>query len=114
MDKQRKKEIITEYKLKETTGGIYRIYNIDTGNSLIKGDVNLEAVENRFLFSKKINSAFTLTIAADWAKYGSDGFAIEIIEEIKPENEESSKAFRDRLKKLEGLHKEKYPEELLY
>ena len=88
--------------------------HIDTGKSLIKGDVNLEAVENRFLFSKKINSAFTLTIAADWAKYGSDGFAIEIIEEIKPENEESSKAFRDRLKKLEGLHKEKYPEELLY
>ena len=35
---------------------------------------------------------------ADWAQYGPDSFVLEILEEIKMENEESPRAFRDRLK----------------
>ncbi len=114
MDKQRKKEIITEYKQKKNTGGVYRIYNKKTGKSFIKGDADLEAVENRFLFSQKINSAFTIVMATDWAEYGPDSFAMEIMEETKIGSEESPRAFRDRLKKLGEQWKEKYPPELLY
>ena len=51
---------------------------------------------------------------ADWAQYGPDSFVLEILEEIKMENEESPRAFRDRLKKLEEQWKEKYPAELRY
>ena len=114
MDKQRKKEIITEYKQQKSTGGIYCIYNKETGKSFIKGELNLEAVANRFAFSQKINSAYTIVMKEDWTQYGPDGFAMEILEEIKIGGEESSKAFRDRLKKLEEQWKEKYPPELLY
>ena len=114
MDKQRKKEIITEYKQQKTTGGVYRIYNKETGKCFIKGDTNLEAVENRFLFSQKINSAFTIVMARDWAEYGPDSFAMEILEKIKIGNEEWRRAFRARLEKLGVQCKEKYPPELLY
>jgi hypothetical protein len=114
MDKQRKKEIITEYKQQKSTGGVYSIYNKETGKRFIKGDANLEAVKNRFLFSQKINSPYTLVMTADWMEYGPAGFAMEILEEIKMNSEESPGAFRDRLKKLAEQWKEKYPRELLY
>ncbi len=114
MDKQRKKEIVAEYKQQKSTGGIYRIYNKETGKNFIKGESNLEAVANRFAFSQKINSAYTIVMNADWARYGPDSFAMEILEEIKIGGEESPKAFRDRLKKLEEQWREKYSPELLY
>ncbi len=114
MDKQRKKELITEYKQQKTTGGIYRIYNKETGKSYIKGDVNLEGVENRFLFSQKVNSAYTVVMSTDWSKYGPAAFAMETLEEVEPEKEESPKWFRERLKKRETLWKEKFPPESLY
>lgn len=114
MEKQRKKEIITEYKQKKSTGGVYRIYNKETGKGFIKGDENLEAVENRLLFSQKINSAFTIVMAREWAEYGPDCFAMEILEETKIGDEESSRAFKDRLKKLEEKWKERYTPEQLY
>jgi hypothetical protein len=66
------------------------------------------------MFSQKINSPFTVVMKADWAQYGPDSFVLEILEEIKMENEESPRAFRDRLKKLEEQWKEKYPTELRY
>lgn len=114
MDKQRKKEIVAEYKQQKVTGGVYRIYNKESGKSLIKGDANLEAVQNRFRFSKQVNSAYTVVLASDWTKYGPDVFALEILEEIEMGGEENAKTFRDRLKKLEAQWKEKYPAEHLY
>jgi hypothetical protein len=114
MDKQRKKEIITEYKQQKSKGGVYCIFNKETGKRFIKGEYNLEAVKNRFSFSQKINSPYTVVMTADWMQYGPDGFALEILEEIEIKNEESPGAFRDRLKKLEEQWREKYPQELLY
>lgn len=114
MDKQQRKELITEYKQQKTSGGIYRIYNKETGKSFIKGDANLDAVKNRFQFSQTVNSAYTLVMAKDWAQYGSGSFAMEILEQIEIGGEESPKAFLNRLKKREAQWKEKCPSELLY
>lgn len=114
MDKEHRKERIAEYKQKEITGGIYRIYNRETGRSLIKGDINLQAVQNRFAFSQKTNSGFTINMQPDWNQYGPAAFAFEIIQEVKICNEESPKAFRDRLKRIEAQWKEKYDPLQLY
>lgn len=114
MNKERKKEIITEYKQQKTTGGVYRIRNIETGKSLIKADVNLEAVENRFNFSQKTNSCIMPKLQQDWNKHGPKAFVFEIIKQIKIDNTESSAAFRKRLKNLEEEWKTKYSGEQLY
>ena len=114
MDKARKKEIITEYKQQKATGGVYRIRNMETGKSLIKADVNLEAVENRFNFSQKTNSCIMLKLQQDWNKYGSKVFVFEILKQIKIDNTESPVDFRRRLKNLEEEWKAKYPGEQLY
>lgn len=114
IDGTRKKELIAEYKQQKITAGIYRIFQTQTGKSLIKGDVNLEAVENRLRFSQKINSPFTLALQQDWVHSGPQYFAMEILEETKQGAEESLGAFKDRLKRMAELWKEKYPPGQLY
>ena len=114
MDKERKKQIISEYKQQKTTGGVYRIYNKQTNKSLIKADINLQAVQNRFRFSQKLNNCYTIILQQDWLKYGTDAFAFEILMEIEMKSEENLKVFRDRLKRLEEEWKEKYSSEGLY
>lgn len=114
MERERKKEIIAEYKQQRTAGGVYRIFNKETGKGLVKADINLEAVHNRFNFSKKTDTCIFLTLKQDWNKYGSKSFDFEILQEIKCKDEEDTKAFRDRLKKLEEVWKEKFDADKLY
>jgi hypothetical protein len=114
MDKERKREIIADYKQQKTTGGVYAIKNKETGKAYIKGDINMEAAENRFDFSRKVNSCIQIRMREDWEKYGPDSFTFEILKKIEQKNEESTKIFRDRLKKLEELCKEEYTTEKLY
>ena len=114
IDGNRKKELIAEYKQQTNTGGVYRIFHTKTGKSLIKGDINLEAVENRLRFSQKINTPFTIALQQDWIRYGGDAFSIEILEETKQGAEESLGAFKDRLKRMAELWKEKYTPQQIY
>ncbi|MDD4242646.1 MAG: GIY-YIG nuclease family protein [Smithellaceae bacterium] len=114
IDGIRKKELIAEYKQQDTTGGVFRIWNKESGKSLIKGDVNLQAVENRLRFSQKVDSPYTIALQQDWARYGGNSFSLEILEEAKQSAEESLGAFKDRLKRMEEAWKEKYPPQSIY
>jgi hypothetical protein len=114
IDGVRKKELIAEYKQQDTTGGVFRIWNRESGKSLIKGDINLQAVENRLRFSQKIDSPFTIALQQDWSRYGGDSFSLEILEEAKQSAGESLGAFKDRLKRMEESWKEKYPSQSIY
>ena len=114
MDKQRRKEIVTEYKQQRTTGGVYRIYNNQSGRILIKADVNLGAVQNRFNFSKKMNSCLMIKLQRDWIEFGAQSFEIEILTEIEMKNDENIKDFRKRLQELEDQCKQKYADGGLY
>ena len=108
MDKQRRKELVMEYKQQQTTGGVYRIYNSESGRSLIKADINLGAVRNRFNFSKKMDSCLMLKLQQDWTRFGAESFTLEILDEMEKRNEESTRDFRNRLQDLEDHWKLKY------
>ncbi len=114
MEKERKREIIANYKQQKTTGGIYAIKNTENKKIFIKADINLEAARNRFDFSQKVNSCVQIKMREEWEKYGPGAFAFEILREIELGAEEPQRAFKDRLKKLEEECKSEYPEELLY
>ena len=101
MEKQRRKELVTEYKLQKTKGGIYRIVNQATGKSLVKAEINLEALRNRMNFSFQINSCPVLKLQEDWKKYGKDAFLFEILEEIEQGETEDLRGFKVRLADLE-------------
>ena len=114
MDKKRRKEIVAEYKLKRPTGGVYRLYNSVNGKSLIKGEVNLEAFQNRIRFSMQMNSCPMLKLTEDWKRYGKEAFHLEILEATEAGELESTKAFQDRLRKMEEVWKERFEQEGLY
>lgn len=114
MDKKRRKEIVAEYKQQKTKGGVYRIYNTETGRNLIKAEINLEAFKNRFDFSIKIDSCIMIKLQEDWSKYGSASFVLEILQETEMKSDETQKTFKDRLKLLEEEWKAKYDPVQLY
>ena len=114
MDKEQKREIIAAYKQQKTIGGVYIIKNKENGKAFIKGDINMEAARNRFDFSQKVNSCVQIKMREDWEKYGPAAFTFDVIREIEQKSEESTKTFRDRLKKQEELCKEEYTPDKLY
>ena len=62
----------------ESKGQFYKITNIETGKSLIKGEIDLKSMENRFNFSVSINSCINPKLQSDWKKYGPKSFKFEI------------------------------------
>ncbi|WP_027400199.1 GIY-YIG nuclease family protein [Anaerovorax odorimutans] len=114
MDKETKKEIVSEYKQKKTTGGVYKITNTINGRYFIKAEIDLQSLQNRFEFNKKIGSCFNPKMKADFEEYGVDAFELEFLEELEKKNEESPKNFRDKLKKLEENWIEKLGLEKMY
>ncbi|MGN1033287.1 MAG: GIY-YIG nuclease family protein, partial [Intestinibacter sp.] len=108
MKSEKRKQAIYEYKEKKTTGGVYKVTNIETGKSLIKGEIDLKSMENRFKFSVSINSCLNPKLQKDWNKYGAKSFKFEILEEIEKKPELDNRQFKKQLNELA----EKYIEEL--
>lgn len=114
MEKQRRKELVAEYKLQKTKGGVYRIVNNATGKSLVKAEINLEALRNRMNFSFQVNSCPVLKLQEDWKKYGKEAFLLEILEEIEQGDIEDLRGFKARLTELEEKWKDAYQSGGLY
>lgn len=114
MDKERKKEIVTEYKEKKTSGGVYKITNNQSGKSLIKAEVDLQSFKNRFEFSKKIGSLLNPKLSKDFQDFGADSFELEFLEEVDMKNDETLPLFKKRLKSLEEKWIEKFGSENIY
>lgn len=110
MEKEKRKRLVEEYKLKKTTGGVYMVRNQETGTFFLKGDTNLEGSKNRFEFSQKTGSCVFHQLRREWDQYGPAAFEFVVLEEIEQKAEESGAAFKDRLKKLEEKWKEKQEE----
>lgn len=108
LDKEKKREIINEYKQKTITGGVYKITNRQSGKCLIKGEIDLLSFKNRFDFSMKVGSCLLPKLQSDYERLGSDAFDFEILQEIKKKEEETSAQFREKLKKLEEEWNERY------
>lgn len=114
IDKEKKREIISEYKQRKTTGGVLKITNTGSGKYWVKAEIDLEAFENRFNFAKKTGTALQPKMQRDFNQYGADSFTLEFLEKIEKKEEESPSGFRDRLKRLEAEWLEKFDLEKSY
>lgn len=114
IDKDRKREIISEYKQRKTTGGVYKITNTANGRYLLKAEVDLQAFQNRFNFSMRMNSCLHPKMQRDFNEYGAEAFALEFLEETEKKEDESAMGFRDRLKRMEEAWAEKFDREKAY
>ena len=114
MDKRYKKELLTEYKVRKETGGIYIIRNIVNGRVLLLSTANLQGSKNRFAFSQKTGGCENLKLAADWKEFGSDAFTLEVIEEIDKSEGQTPEEFKADIKLLYSLWLEKLAGTNLY
>ncbi|MEL7654403.1 MAG: GIY-YIG nuclease family protein [Bacillota bacterium] len=114
MDKERKREIISEYKQRKTTGGIYKVTNTANGRYMLKAEVDLQSFQNRFNFAQRMNGCLHPKMQKDHKEYGSQVFTLEFLEEVEKKEEESNMGFKDRLKRLEEAWAEKFDKEKAY
>lgn len=114
IDKDRKKEIVSEYKLKKTTGGVYKITNTANGKYLLKAEVDLQSFENRYQFAQRVKTCPHPKMQQDFKQYGPEVFVLQFLEEVEKKETESAMGFKDRLKKLESTWAEKFDKEKEY
>ena len=114
MKNEKRKQAIYEYKEKKTTGGVYKITNTESKKSLIKGEIDLASMHNRFNFSVKTNSCLNLKLRNDWKKYGANSFTFEILEEVEMKPEMDRRQFKKQLDELADKYAEKMNEDELY
>jgi hypothetical protein len=114
IDKNKKREIVSEYKQRKTTGGIYKITNTVNGRYLLKAEVDLQSFQNRFNFNQRMKGCLHPKMRKDFDEFGYDVFVLEFLEEVEKKEEESTMGFRDRLKRLEEVWAEKFDKEKAY
>lgn len=114
IDKDRKKEIVSEYKQRKTTGGVYKVTNTANGRYMLKAEVDLQSFQNRFDFNQKMKGCLHPKMRKDFNEFGSDVFVLEFLEELEKKEDESDMGFRDRLKRLEEAWAEKFDQDKSY
>lgn len=114
MDKERKKALRSAYKDRLAVGGVYIIRNHANGKMLLLSTSDLQGSKNQFDFSKRNNSLCHLKIQEDWKKFGSDKFSFEVLEELKMQENQLFKEFREEIKLLEQIWLERLAADKLY
>ncbi|MGX4599737.1 GIY-YIG nuclease family protein [Faecalimicrobium sp. JNUCC 81] len=113
-NKKSRKEAILEYKERSISGGVYKITNVVNEKYLLVNDIDLKSAENRFNFFKKTGSGTHMKVEKDVKEFGADKFTFEILEEIDMKEGQSTKEFKEDLKMLEEIWKEKFDPEKSY
>jgi hypothetical protein len=108
MDTQGKSraDIRRAYKETPRQAGIFQIRNLSTGKVLLGSSTNLHGPLNKHRFMLSIGRHDNPALQADWNRVGSDGFAFEILEVVKP-SQDPSFCLEDELTLLEQIWIEK-------
>ena len=114
IDKEKKREIVNEYKQKKTTGGVYKVTNTVNGRYLLKAEVDLQSFQNRFNFNQSMKGCLHPKMRKDYDEFGSEVYVLEFLEEVEKKEDESNMGFRDRLKRMEEAWAEKFDPEKAY
>ena len=103
----RRKELINEYKGRKLSGGVFKITNTITGNYMLNHAIDLQGSQNLFDFSVATGSCVNTKVQKDWKEFGGKAFAFEVLEEIEINEDQSLKEFKEDLKALEQLWRER-------
>lgn len=114
MDKERKKELLLEYKERKVVGGVYIIENTVTGKVLLESAIDINGSKNKFDFSIQTNSCTSMRLQKDWKEYGAGSFEFKVLEEIEKKAEQTTKEFKEDVKTLEEMWLEKLTDKEFY
>jgi len=89
IDKQKKKQLASDYAATARPMGVYQIRNVKNGKILVEGSVDLLGAKNRLEFQKQTNTNTIFALQEEWNKYGPNAFVFEELDRIKPPEEGS-------------------------
>jgi len=107
MEKLSKKDLKEQYKNREIIGGIYRINCSGSGETWLRSTIDMQGSLNRFTFSVSVGSAPEMCMKQAWEKYGKSTFSFEALEEMKKKDEQTPQEFKEDMKTLFELWKER-------
>jgi hypothetical protein len=114
--KERRKELLAEYKQTHPEAGVYRIVNKQNNKALLGSSPNLAGVHNKIDFAKSTGMTGVLDhrLRRDVNQFGIEAFSVEVLDvlEIKPEM--TIEQVRHELSILEALWRQKVDPSLLY
>ena len=106
----KKKEILAQYKEKETIGGVYLIRNTVQNKLLLDATADLQSIKNRFEFAQNTGSCVNPKLQKDWSEHGSKAFVLEVLEELSKGNTQSDPEFKADVSLLREMWLEKLSE----
>jgi hypothetical protein len=86
MDKDRKRQIVRDYKEREATPGIFAVHCLVTDERWLGPSRNLEAQQNGIWFQLKMGNHRVTAMQAAWNAHGPDSLVYEIVERIEEED----------------------------
>ena len=108
---ERQKQLRDAYKVMKPPMGVYIFECLPTGKAYLGAAQDLRGRMNGTRF--KLESGFypCKNLLADWQKYGSEQFRIEVLETLAyDEKDEARTDYREDLEALRDLLAERYPE----
>jgi len=115
MDKERRKQLVGEYKKIKIMAGVVTITNTKNGKVYVRSVSDLKNIQMRICMALNAGKYMNLALQAEWKEHGADAFRFEVVEEhpaedmldVKWEMQKMEKAWLDRLQPYgeSGYHK---------
>ena len=86
MDKERKRQIVRDYKEKSATPGIFAVRCLTTDERWIGPSRNLEAQQNGIWFQLRMGNHRVKAMQAAWNTHGEENLVYEIVEAFEDED----------------------------
>jgi hypothetical protein len=87
LDKQKKKELASDYTMSFRPMGVYQIRNVKNGKVFVDSSMDLAGARNRLEFCKQTNMNTFIELKQDWSIDGAESFVFEELDQIKPQEE---------------------------
>jgi hypothetical protein len=103
-----RKEKIKEYKTSLRPMGIVQVKNTRNGRVYLAASANTAGTINSIKFQLKMGTFLpSPDLAKDWKEMGEQSFVVEVLDELKPVDDDPTHDYRDDLKALEAMWMEK-------
>ena len=102
MDKQTRRQAVSDYKERKVSKGIFAVRCVATGEAWVGKSRNLEQQQNGIWFGLRQGGHPNPALRAAWAAHGEAAFSFEVLEAI--DDEGLSAYGRDSLLKDRAAH----------
>ncbi|OGJ89903.1 MAG: hypothetical protein A2487_09250 [Candidatus Raymondbacteria bacterium RifOxyC12_full_50_8] len=102
-----KKEAIKRYKQTIQPMGIFRVKNLANGKVFIDSSKNLNSSLNSNQFQLKLGAHRNRPPQEDYNSFGEDQFVFEILDQLKPKDDDPAYDYTEDLEVLKSIWLEK-------